>query len=356
MPIQSATLLNSTVTVTFGSSSSPCLQQGQVSDEFGMYSDQDPKWGYVTIIDDYVNPVSGVTNHFTTNVTMVVPDIPPFYLYPYPPVFQGVLRPPDLSTNPAPTSGNSGIYDLGMQLYSAVSNGLPIGPLMTQSITVSNGLFSAPMNFDPSVWIKGQRWLSLSIRPAGSSNAFTTLNPPQPVSPTPQAVYAFTAGTVADLSPGQAVKSLNGITDAVILQAGSGIKFNTNGNTLVINSLPAGFSDRHLKTNFATINPQDVLRRVVGLPVQTWSYTNEQPDVRHMGPMAQDFRDAFKLGDNDKLIGYLDETGVALAAIQGLNQMLEDKDSTLEKQAKEIKELKARLESLEQFYSTTNQP
>ena len=95
---------------------------------------------------------------------------------------------------------------------------------------------------------------------------------------------------------------------------------------------------------------------MVGLPVQTWSYTNEQPDVRHMGPMAQDFRDAFKLGDNDKLIGYLDETGVALAAIQGLNQMLEDKDSTLEKQAKEIKELKARLESLEQFYSTTNQP
>ena len=42
-----------------------------------------------------------------------------------------------------------------------------------------------------------------------------------------------------------------------------------------------------------------------------------------MGPMAQDFHAAFKLGQNDISIGGLDATGVALAAIQGLNQKLE---------------------------------
>jgi hypothetical protein len=42
-----------------------------------------------------------------------------------------------------------------------------------------------------------------------------------------------------------------------------------------------------------------------------------------MGPVAQDFRAAFGLGDSDKTITTVDADGVALAAIQGLNQKLE---------------------------------
>ncbi len=40
-------------------------------------------------------------------------------------------------------------------------------------------------------------------------------------------------------------------------------------------------------------------------------------EVRHVGPMAQDFHAAFGLGDSDKSIGMQDIEGVALAAIQG---------------------------------------
>src|SRR5262249_24529273 len=40
--------------------------------------------------------------------------------------------------------------------------------------------------------------------------------------------------------------------------------------------------------------------------------------IRHMGPMAQDFRAAFGLGEDDTTISVVDEQGVALAAIQGL--------------------------------------
>jgi trimeric autotransporter adhesin len=43
-----------------------------------------------------------------------------------------------------------------------------------------------------------------------------------------------------------------------------------------------------------------------------------------MGPVSQDFHAAFGLGTNDRTITSIDETGVALLAIQGLNARHED--------------------------------
>lgn len=42
--------------------------------------------------------------------------------------------------------------------------------------------------------------------------------------------------------------------------------------------------------------------------------------------MAQDFYTAFGLGDSDKAISTIDLDGVALAAIQGLYQVVQEKD------------------------------
>ncbi len=58
--------------------------------------------------------------------------------------------------------------------------------------------------------------------------------------------------------------------------------------------------------------------------------------------MAQDFHAAFNVGTDDKHIAPIDEGGVAIAAIQGLNQKLEQKDA-------EIADLKRRLETLEKI-------
>jgi hypothetical protein len=59
--------------------------------------------------------------------------------------------------------------------------------------------------------------------------------------------------------------------------------------------------------------------------------------------MAQDFQAAFGLdGADDKHISVVDEGGVALAAIQGLNQKLEETRA-------ENEELKQRLEALEKI-------
>jgi hypothetical protein len=102
-------------------------------------------------------------------------------------------------------------------------------------------------------------------------------------------------------------------------------------------------SDRNAKENFAPVSPQEILNKVAALPITTWNFKTMN-DGRHMGPMAQDFYATFHLGGGDTTITSIDPDGVALAAIQGLNQKLEQR---LEQKETEITELKARLEKLE---------
>jgi hypothetical protein len=62
--------------------------------------------------------------------------------------------------------------------------------------------------------------------------------------------------------------------------------------------------------------------------------------------MAQDFKAAFYPGADDKSITTQEADGVALVAIQGLNQKLQDE---LQRRDAENAELKARLERLEKL-------
>ncbi len=92
-------------------------------------------------------------------------------------------------------------------------------------------------------------------------------------------------------------------------------------------SLPAGgaaswscSSDRNLKEGIAAISPKSILDKVVAMPLSSWQFRGTPR--RHIGPMAQDFHAAFGLGADSKNITTSDVSGVALAAIQGLNQKL----------------------------------
>jgi hypothetical protein len=336
IPLLAATQNLSTIYFTYGTDAGPCLTPGQTGARFAMKTQQEPTTNYVTVIDDYVDPFTGLSNHYTTKVTALVPDIPPLTVVALPPFFQGLLK------TQAGTVATNGQYDIIMQLLDAPTNGVPVSETITSSVNVVNGLINAPMDFDPSGFFGQQRWLSLAVQLREAANQPPSLIPALPISPTPQALYAYTAGTVGRISPGQAVTRLNGLTDAVTLEAGSGIVISGNGNTLTIAALPGGPSDRNLKTDLAAINPAEVLARLETLPVQSWRFTDELPGIRHVGPMAQDFMSAFHLGDDEKLIGYLDEGGVALAAIQGLNQKFEQKNG-------EIADLKHELEKLKQL-------
>jgi len=98
-------------------------------------------------------------------------------------------------------------------------------------------------------------------------------------------------------------------------------------------------SDRNAKENFARVSPSEVLEKVAALPISTWNYKTMN-DGRHMGPMAQDFYDAFHLGGGDTTITTIDPDGVALAAIQGLNQKLEQKQTEITELKKQVNELR----------------
>jgi hypothetical protein len=62
--------------------------------------------------------------------------------------------------------------------------------------------------------------------------------------------------------------------------------------------------------------------------------------------MAQDFKAAFKVGETDTGITTVDADGVALAAIQGLNQKLDAKDVEIQDLKQSIAELKKMVQSL----------
>jgi hypothetical protein len=62
--------------------------------------------------------------------------------------------------------------------------------------------------------------------------------------------------------------------------------------------------------------------------------------------MAQDFYAAFKVGEDEKHISTVDADGVALAAIQGLNQLVREKEAkidSLEHRVTELEKLVTRL-------------
>jgi hypothetical protein len=118
-----------------------------------------------------------------------------------------------------------------------------------------------------------------------------------------------------------------------------------NGARLSDGGVWVNASDKHRKTDFKEVDPRNVLERLAVLPVREWRYTNESDEVKHLGPTAQDFRAAFGFGNDDKSIGTVDADGVALAAIQGLNQKLTEE---LKRRDTENAELKWRLEKLEQ--------
>ncbi len=101
-----------------------------------------------------------------------------------------------------------------------------------------------------------------------------------------------------------------------------------------------GLSSRAAKAEFVPVDTTDTLRRLAALPIETWSYRGDGADTRHIGPMAEDFHSAFQVGEDNRYIAHIDANGVAFAAIQGLNSVLEEK-------SREIEELKLRLAALE---------
>ena len=90
-------------------------------------------------------------------------------------------------------------------------------------------------------------------------------------------------------------------------------------------------SDRALKANISSVNPRLILNKLAALPIQTWNYKSEPETVRHLGPMAQDFRAAFGLGRDDHTLNTVDAQGVTMASVQALYQLMLEKDQQIQR-------------------------
>ena len=140
------------------------------------------------------------------------------------------------------------------------------------------------------------------------------------------------------------------------VRAAGGFRFRTSATLSTGCDLPAGSgafvcsSSRTLKDRFGAVDGEELLGRIRGVPVSTWSYIGEQRGVRHLGPFAEDFRAAFGLGVDDRSIGLLDIDGVNFAAVKAL----EARTAELRVKAAQVDRLTAEVATLRERQAATD--
>lgn len=94
------------------------------------------------------------------------------------------------------------------------------------------------------------------------------------------------------------------------------------------------------------VDPRDVLHRVASLDVYAWRRrAGGSSGVEHLGPTAE-FYDTFDVHGGGDRVPAGDADGVALAAIQGLVDRLEDQGERIERQRRVIDDQRADIETL----------
>ena len=142
-------------------------------------------------------------------------------------------------------------------------------------------------------------------------------------------------------------------------RAAGGYRFFTNATLTTGVTLNAGgsswnvVSDRNRKEHFQAVDGEDVLMRLRRVPVTSWNYIAEGREVRHIGPMAQDWHAAFALNGDPLTINQGDFDGVNLAAVQALEKRTGEQAERIRaleaeqaRQAAEIAELRAAVRAL----------
>jgi hypothetical protein len=107
-------------------------------------------------------------------------------------------------------------------------------------------------------------------------------------------------------------------------------------------------SDKNLKENYAEVNGKEIVEKLEALPILSWNFKADDPSIRHIGPVAQDFYAAFGLGNDNTTISTVDPSGLALAAIQELVKENKEQQQIIEEQKNKMSELEKRLEKMEE--------
>lgn len=106
-------------------------------------------------------------------------------------------------------------------------------------------------------------------------------------------------------------------------------------------------SSRTVKENFTPVDGEDILQRLRGVPVTTWTMIGDESRILHLGPVAEDFYQAFGLGLGETAIGLGDIDGVNFAAAKALERRTSELGEELDRRAAEIERLRAQVSELQ---------
>jgi uncharacterized small protein (DUF1192 family) len=143
------------------------------------------------------------------------------------------------------------------------------------------------------------------------------------------------------------------LSTGVTLQSGTSVSNWGQSNAVISTSTGAYLSDAGVWTNtsdvnrkhlFENISGEDILMKIRGLSITRWSYRTDDDNIRHIGPMAQDFYATFKLGNDDKAIGTVDADGIALVGVKALEERTTKLASELQALKAENEKLRERLD------------
>jgi hypothetical protein len=187
--------------------------------------------------------------------------------------------------------------------------------------------------------------------------------------------YSFAAGNMAQIDSNHSGAFLfadsndfafkSTAPDEFAVRATGGVRFVTaidgSGAQLAGVRLAQGsgswetLSDRNAKRSILPVDVRQVLEMLMDVPVSTWQYKGQTEAVQHMGPMAQDFYAAFDLGQDERYISSVDADGVALASIQGLYKLVQEKDTQIAVLQAENADQQAQLDALDARISRLEQ-
>jgi hypothetical protein len=149
--------------------------------------------------------------------------------------YQGRLN---SGTNPV-----TGIFDLEFAICSTASGGSPNIAVTNAAVPVTNGLFTALVDFGAAPSSFATRWLEISVRTNGGTGGFVTLAPRQQLTATPYAFVALTAGNLtgpagtATNFTGALGGDVNGPQDAtVVASVGGQTAASIASGTLAVNA------------------------------------------------------------------------------------------------------------------------
>jgi hypothetical protein len=166
------------------------------------------------------------------------------------------------------------------------------------------------------------------------------------------------------VSGGFRIFTASNLSTGVTLQSGASVS-NWGQSSAVISTSTGAYlstsgvwtnnSDVRRKHRFVDVDGNDILATLRGLPVTSWSYRVDADSIRHIGPMAQDFYAAFKLGNDNVTIASLDEDGVALAGVKALDARTLAQQARIDSLEHQNADLRDRLDRLEKAVAASAQ-